>query len=253
MIVIQTIVIVLVLLGSWTRSGDAANRVIEIFASNADATCNEEFENVVNTLLPGDVLVLHGGIYSQTCRRLITGLNGTPDAPITIEAAPGETPILTRPDNLMHSYPENNIEIENSSYLIIRGIGFRGGDIGVRFMGSIHHITFEDNEVYETGANVLALNSGNSDSMVLRRNHIHHTGLDTSSSTTGEGMYLGCNDNVCRITNSLIEGNYVHHLRSTNSGGNDGIEVKVGSYGNIIRDNVIHDTTIGTRYPCIFV
>jgi len=120
-------------------------------------------------------------------------------------------------------------------------------------MGAINHITFEDNEVYETGANALALNSGNSDSMVLRRNHIHHTGLDTSSSTTGEGMYLGCNDNTCRITNSLIEGNYIHHLRSTSSGGNDGIEVKVGSYGNVIRDNVIHDTTIGTRYPCIFV
>jgi hypothetical protein len=55
---------------------------------------------------------------------------------------------------------------------------------------AINHITFEDNEVYETGANALALNSGNSDSMVLRRNHIHHTGLDTSSPTTGEGMYL---------------------------------------------------------------
>ena len=52
-------------------------------------------------------------------------------------------------------------------------------------------------------------------------------------------MYLGCNDNTCRITNSLIEGNYIHHLRSTSSGGNDGIEVKVGSYGNVIRDNVI--------------
>ena len=231
----------------------AANRVIEIYPSNADGTCNEEFENVVNTLLPGDVLVLHGGIYSQTCRRLITGRNGTPEAPIIIEAAPGETPILTRPDNATHSYPENNIEIENSSYLIIRGLSFRGGDIGVRFMGAIDHITFEYNEVYETGANALALNSGNSDSMVLRRNHIHHTGLDTSSSTTGEGMYLGCNGNTCRITNSLIEGNYIHDLRATNSGGNDGIEVKVGSYANIIRDNVIHDTTIGTRYPCIFV
>ena len=253
MIVIKSIVSLLFLLSLLTSSGNAANRVIEIYPSNADGTCNEEFENVVNTLLPGDLLVLHGGIYSQTCRRLITGRNGTADAPIIVEAAAGERPVLTRPDNAAHSYPENNIEIENSSYLIIRGLGFRGGDLGVRFMGAINHITFEDNEVYETGANALALNSGNSDSMVLRRNHIHHTGLDTSSPTTGEGMYLGCNDNTCRITNSLIEGNYIHHLRSTSSGGNDGIEVKVGSYGNVIRDNVIHDTTIGTRYPCIFV
>jgi hypothetical protein len=253
MVIIKSTVILLALLFLSSSFSDAASRVIEIYPSNADTTCNEEFENVVNTLMPGDVLVLHGGIYSQSCRRLITGRNGTPDAPIIIEAALGEAPILTRPDNATHSYPENNIEIENSSYLIIRGLGFRGGDIGVRFMGSINHITFEDNEVYETGANALALNSGNSDSMVLRRNHIHHTGLDTSSSTTGEGMYLGCNYNTCRLTNSLIEGNYIHHLRATNDGGNDGIEVKVGSYGNVIRDNVIHDTTIGTRYPCIFV
>lgn len=253
MIVIKTIISLIFLLILVSRSGAAANRVIEIYPSNADSTCNEEFESVANTLLPGDVLVLHGGIYSQTCRRLITGRNGTPDAPIIIEAALGETPILTRPDNAKHSYPQNNIEIQNSSYLIIRGLSFRGGDIGVRFMGAINYITFEDNEVYETGANALALNSGNSDSMVLRRNHIHHTGLDTSTSTTGEGMYLGCHDNSCRITNSFIEGNYIHHLRATNSGGNDGIEVKLGSYGNVIRDNVIHDTNIGTRYPCILV
>jgi len=244
------LLIVAVLLGS---TGESAARVIEIYPSNADSSCDEEFENLANTLLPGDVLVLHGGIYSQTCRRLISGRNGIPDAPIIIKAAAGETPILTRPDNISHSYPQNNIEIENSSYLVIRGLSFKGGDIGVRFMGTSHHITFEDNDVFETGANAMALNSGNSDSMVLRRNHIHHAGLDSSTTTTGEGMYLGCNNDTCRVTNSLIEGNYIHHLRATNSGGNDGIEVKVGSYGNVIRDNVIHDTTIGTRYPCIFV
>jgi hypothetical protein len=72
MIVIKSIVSLLFLLSLLTSSGNAANRVIEIYPSNADGTCNEEFENVVNTLLPGDRLVLHGGIYSQTCRRLIT-------------------------------------------------------------------------------------------------------------------------------------------------------------------------------------
>jgi hypothetical protein len=42
-------------------------------------------------------------------------------------------------------------------------------------------------------------------------------------------------------------------LRATSDGGNDGIEIKTGSYGNTIRDNVIHDTNIGKQYPCIFV
>jgi len=66
-------------------------------------------------------------------------------------------------------------------------------------------------------------------------------------------MYLGCNNDTCRVTNSLIEGNWIHHLRGTSDGGNDGIEVKPGSWGNVIRDNVIHDTNIGRQYPCIFV
>ena len=226
---------------------------LEIFPSNADASCNEEFENLANGLKPGDVLILHGGTYTQTCRRAIT-VNGTPTSPITIRAADGESPIVTRPQPANFSYNQNNLEIVNSSYLVIRGLHFKGGDGGVSFVGG-HHITFEDNEVYETGNNALRLNSGNTDAFVIRRNHIHHTGLLASSvgTTEGEGMYVGCNDATCIASNHLIEGNYIHHTRATSGGGNDGIEIKVGSYGNTVRNNVIHDTTSGTQYPCIFV
>lgn len=241
----------------WLVVGVAAEpvaaRVIEILPANADASCNEEFENVANSLQPGDELVLHGGVYSQNCARVISGRNGTPASPIVIRAASGETPVLTRPMNANFDFSQNNIEISNSSYLVIRGLVFRGGDIGVRFMGASHHITFEDNEILETGNNAIALNSGNSDAMIIRRNHIHHTGLYALGSTEGEGMYVGCNDSKCRVTNSVIENNYIHHTRSTSGGGNDGIEIKVGSGGNLVRNNVIHDTTIGTRFPCIFV
>jgi hypothetical protein len=66
-------------------------------------------------------------------------------------------------------------------------------------------------------------------------------------------MYIGCHPGNCRTTGSLIEGNYIHHLRGTSDGGNDGIEIKAGSYGNVIRDNVIHDTNIERHYPGIFV
>ena len=250
---IKRIALLVLLVLNWGYPTASHARVIEIFPSNADVACNEEFENVANTLVAGDTLVLHGGLYSQSCRRAISGRNGTSLEPIVITAAPGEVPILTRPSDPHHSYDQNNIEIENSSYLVIRGLKFRGGDSGVRFMGSSHHITFEANEIYETGNNALTMHSGNSDSMIVRGNHIHHTGLYDLGSTEGEGMYLGCHTNTCRVSNSLIEGNYIHHLRGSSSGGNDGIEVKLGSYGNIVRDNVIHDTNIGTQYPCIFV
>jgi hypothetical protein len=227
---------------------DVTASPVTISPSSGD--CNEEFENIANTLKPGDELILHGGTYSQSCRRAITA-NGTAAQPIVIRAADGESPILTRPADNIDT--QNNIEIVNSSYLIIRGLHFQGGSSGVRFIGG-HHITLENSEVYETGNNAIAINSGGTyDTFTIRRNHIHHTGLSTSGTTEGEGMYLGCNNNDCRVINSLIEGNYIHHLRGTSDGGNDGIEMKVGSYANIIRNNVIHDTNIGMKFPCIFV
>jgi hypothetical protein len=229
-------------------STDAVGATIELFPSSS-TDCNEEFENVANTLKPGDQLVLHGGTYSQSCRRAIT-VNGTVSSPILIRAASGERPLLTRPADNIDT--ENNIEIVNSSYVTIRGLHFRGGSSGVRFIGG-HHVTLEDSEIYETGNNAIPMNSGNYDAFIIRRNHIHHTGMSTSGATEGEGLYVGCNNDTCRVTNSLIEGNYIHHLRGTSDGGNDGIEIKVGSYGNTVRNNVIHDTNIGTEYPCILV
>lgn len=237
-------------LASWflisPQQGNAA--IIEIF-SPPTASCDEQFENIANALKPGDELVLHGGSYSQSCYRSIT-VNGTAANPIIIRAAAGEKPVITRP--AASSQQQNNIDITRSSYLIIRGLQFRGGDGGVRLIGG-HHITIEDCEIFETLNNGLRANTENADALIFRRNHIHHTGLNTTRATEGEGIYLGCHNGSCRVTNSIIENNYIHHLRSTSGGGNDGIEVKFGSAGNIIRNNVIHDTNIGRQYPCIFV
>jgi hypothetical protein len=60
-------------------------------------------------------------------------------------------------------------------------------------------------------------------------------------------MYLGCNNNGCRVKDSLIEGNYIHHTNRPAVAQGDGIEIKEGSYNNIIRNNVLHDT----KYPGI--
>jgi len=219
----------------------------EIYPATVDST--EEFETVANSLEPGDELILHGGVYSQRARRAIT-VNGTIDEPIVVRAADGETVLMTRPADNMDRY--NNIEFTDCSYLTVRAIRFKGGNSGVRFVRG-HHITFEQCEIFETGNNALTMNSGDCDSFIIRRNHIHHTGLSTSRRTEGEGMYIGCHSGSCITTNSLFEGNYIHHTRGTSSGGNDGIEIKFGSYANIVRDNVIHDTDIASKFPGVFV
>jgi hypothetical protein len=209
----------------------------------------EEFEALANALQPGDELILHGGTYSQNGRRAVT-VKGTADRPILIRAATGEVPLLTRPADKRDR--QNNIEFVDCAHLVIRGLRFQGGSSGVRFIRG-HHVTFEECEIFETGNNALTMNSGDCHAFVIRRNHIHHTGLSASGATEGEGMYIGCHTGSCRTTDSLIEGNYIHHLRSTSDGGNDGIEIKFGSHGNIVRNNVIHDPSIGRKYPGIFV
>ncbi len=215
----------------------------------AQAGQQEEFEDVANSLKPGDTLVLHGGTYSQTGRRAVT-VRGTADKPIVIRAARDESPLFTRPSG--NAAGQNNIEFIDCCHLVVRGLTFIGGSSGVRFIRG-HHVTFEDCEICQTGNNALTMNSGDCAAFIIRRNHIHHTGLSDAGPTEGEGMYIGCHDGSCVTTDSLIEGNYVHHTRGTSDGGNDGIEIKFGSGGNIVRDNVIHDTILGRHYPGVFV
>jgi hypothetical protein len=228
-------------------ASNGAGAVFEIHPALAQD--EEEFEQRANALQPGDELVLHGGIYSQTGRRAVT-VRGTPANPITIRAAGGQEPILTRSAADNGRY--NDIEFVDCCHVVIRGLHFRGGSSGVRFIRG-HHVTFENCEISQTRNNALTMNSGNCDAFIIRNNHIHHTGLRENGPTEGEGMYIGGHDGSCVTTNSLIEGNHVHHLRGTSIGGSDGIEIKFGSSNNIIRGNVIHDTNLARPYPGIFV
>jgi len=85
----------------------------EIYPAVVDS--QEEFETIANSLKPGDELLLHGGLYSQSARRAVTA-KGTAAKPIVIRAVEGEKPLLTRPAETIDKY--NNIEFIDCSYLI---------------------------------------------------------------------------------------------------------------------------------------
>src|ERR1051326_7186166 len=95
----------------------APARTYEIHPSIVDT--QEEFEVVANKLNPGDELILHGGTYSQNSRRAVTA-KGTAEHPITIRAADGESPLLTRPADNRDRH--NNIEFVDCSNLVVRGL-----------------------------------------------------------------------------------------------------------------------------------
>lgn len=231
---IRHVVLVAILVGG--LSGRSHARTIEIFPGT------NVFGPAAQGLVAGDTLIVHQGTYIETNRMSIQ-VRGTSTAPIVIKGADGEAkPIITRPAS---ASTQNTINVEGSAtYLTLRGLEIigNGGD-GVAINGNLSYITLEDLDIHDVDVGIGAHTSMNN--ITIRRNHIYNTGIGGG---TGEGMYLGCHPGNCSISNSLIEGNWIHDsLPGTSQG--DGIEVKPASHSNIVRDNVIYNRS----YPGIFV
>lgn len=203
-------------------------------------------------LQPGDEVILEDGVYSDR-RKLIISHQGTTEAPIVIRAENHGKVVLTRPDAR-----QNTVNIAGAQHFVLRGLEITGGSIGIR-IGSKNiegikrqadFITIEKCHIHHTGEAAITANfrgDVNTGHKYLN-NEIDHTG------GTGEGFYLGSNNDGSGNTTAvfkdgLIEGNYIHHLDGSTISQGDGIEIKDGSYNNIIRDNVIHNI----KYPGILV
>ncbi|MBW2461053.1 MAG: right-handed parallel beta-helix repeat-containing protein [Deltaproteobacteria bacterium] len=125
------------------------------------------------------------------------------------------------------------------SYFTFTGFEITGGGHGIR-LGNANNAVIEDMTIHAIADVGISCNRPGHvcDRLTVRRNEIYDTG------GRGEGMYIGCNDNACQVTNSLFAENFIHDLGGDQG---DGIEIKTGSYGNTVRDNVI----VNALYPAI--
>ena len=80
-----------------------------------EAGPSDDVESMINSLGPGDELVLDGGTYTLT-ERFSFAIAGTESAPIVIRAADGETPHFHRPNA-----NQNIIDIDDAEHVVIRG------------------------------------------------------------------------------------------------------------------------------------
>jgi hypothetical protein len=190
----------------------------------------------VAALQPGDQLVIAAGTYS-VARMWNIGVSGTAKAPTWIVAEEGAKVILTRPDA-----KQNVLNIGQGSsvhHLCLRGVEITGGSHGLR-LGQCSEVWIDQCYIHHTDAVCLSANSADTRRLFLTRNHNHHGGGH------GEGMYLGANHGQFIMSESVIALNHIHDCKGEQG---DGIEVKQGSWGNLIAENDIHDT----QYPCITV
>ena len=212
-------------------SAIAPKRVIQHTTVDGDALVK-----AVAALQPGDQLVLAAGTYNVN-RLWDIRVSGTATAPIWIVAAPSAKVIITRPDA-----EQNVVNIGQGGpvqYLCLRGVEITGGSHGLR-LGQCSHVWIDQCHIHHTGGVLLSANSAHTHRLFLTRNHIHHGGGH------GEGMYLGGNNGQFIMSESVIAQNHIHDCQGSQG---DGIEVKQGSWGNLIAENDVHDT----QYPCITV
>lgn len=193
----------------------------------------------MNALTPGQKLVIGAGTYTKTNFYNLT-CSGNATAPIWIEAASGATVIIN------HSGTSQNIINVGSGspvrYLAMRNIEFTGGSHGIRFY-DCQNVWFDRNKVHGTGDAGISTNTNNTSFMYITRNEIYDT------DGTGEGMYLGANSGAVIMSQSIIALNHVHNTNKATVSQGDGIELKQGSWGNLIAENLVHDC----KYPCILV
>lgn len=214
-----------------TWSAIVPKRVIKHTSTQDDAIVK-----AVASLQPGDQLVIAAGTYSVE-RAWHIEVSGNADAPIWIVAEEGARVIFTRPDD-----KQNVLNIGQNRpvhHLCLRGVEITGGSHGLR-LGQCSDVWVDQCHIHHTGAVCLSANSANARRLFLTRNHIHHGGGH------GEGMYLGANYGEFVMSESVIALNHIHDCKGSQG---DGIEVKQGSWGNLISENNIHDT----QYPCITV
>jgi parallel beta-helix repeat protein len=216
-----------------------AGAMVPAWAAQQELVPGSSFEAAVESLAPGDTLTVHAGTYDGTGRISVT-VPGTAAQPVLVRGAAGEArPLITRPAG---STAQNTINIEGASFLTLAGLEISGNGDGISLSLNPHHITIEDCDVHNVDVGINFRSSMHH--VTVRRTHIHDTGV---GGYTGEGLYVGCNDGSCAVSESVFENNWIHDTLQASQG--DGIEIKLGSWGNLVRDNVIYNT----KYPGILL
>lgn len=184
-------------------------------------------------LQPGDLVLVHAGTYTTPGLVNVTW-TGTATAPIVVRAAAGEHVVIQGAMN------QNVLDIAGS-YFTLAGFEITGGSHGVR-LGAADHAVLENLTLHGLGDVGISCNRPGQECshLTIRHNEIYATGI----AGTGEGMYLGGNDATNIFRDSIVDNNYIHDLGGDQG---DGIEVKTGASGVVVRDNVI----IRAKYPAI--
>ena len=202
--------------------------------AKSDTENGASLKAVIQGLAPGQRLEIGTGVFSINSWFSID-LRGDAERPIWICAKSGAAPILTRPDAYQNAV---NVGASGGSrFLVLENLEITGGDTLLKLYDCAN-LWVNQCHIHDGNGAGITANSSDTDHLYLTHNEIHATG------GTAEGMYLGANYSTHIMSNSIIAANHIYDCYGSQG---DGIEIKQGSYGNWVVDNLVHDT----HYPCI--
>lgn len=182
-------------------------------------------DSAISRLNPGDSLLIRAGDYGDgggATTININGKNGTPSAPITIAAYPGERPVI-------HGGGWQVVAVNNSSYLDVRGLEVVGTADQNQAMTNgfevrdSHHVGVIGNVVHNVGGG--GANAIDSNHITIDGNHIYNTSRWNSYQTSGISTFtmknIGGGDNPDGFS-TYIRNNNIHDVKNPDGAVTDG-------------------------------
>jgi hypothetical protein len=194
--------------------------------------------SVVDSLSPGDELVLKDGTYTISSTLGISVL-GTAAEPVTVRAKNKGMAVLQAGPGEDGTYPSTLVRIGESSFVTLRGVVIVGDDSWATEAGAYTGLRVEDCtditldklDVGQVGRAGVAL-SGDNARVTMNRTRVHDT-------FDGPGVSVGCWDGSCWTSELVLYNNWVHDI-----GGEDGIGLRLlpGTQGGQVTHNVVYAT-----------
>jgi hypothetical protein len=152
----------------------------------------QTIQQALDTLTAGQRAWVHGGTYTES---LSMDRAGSPLAPITVEAAPGESAILTAAGSHPLDVGSGGAYFRFRGFVIRDAPGTSGGNVDVYG----HHVELSNNEI-TNGTDQGVYTAEGSDHVQILRNWIHDNGEGRAHQS--HGIYLQGDDHL--VANNRI-------------------------------------------------
>jgi NPCBM/NEW2 domain/Right handed beta helix region len=176
-------------------------------------------QHAAETVAPGSVVYVRGGVYDQ---RFEVRVSGMPGRPITFAAAPDERVVLDGSSLEVPADQSAMITIDSRRFIQVRGFeitGYRTDvtghvPIGILVTGASDHVLLADNHVHDMGTTFEGRNGGDAHGIAVFGTDAGHpieevriVGNELARLSLGSSEALVVNGNV---EGFLIEANRVH-------------------------------------------